>query len=201
MNRQGFFAMARTKDFDENEVLTKAMELFWLKGYNATSMQDLVDGLGISRSSLYDTYGDKHSLFIRALENYEAINGTKMTGIIDNARSAKEAIRAMLEFITGELIADREHKGCFLVNVAVEVASQDQEVGNIVCQNDRNVEEFFYTTIKKGQENGEIKNKQDARALARFIFNNVKGIRVTAKSISDKAFFEDIITLTMSVLD
>lgn len=199
-NGQGFFAMARTKDFDENEVLTKAMELFWLKGYHATSMQDLVDGLGISRSSLYDTYGDKHSLFIKALENYEAVVGGKMTGIVANAPSAKAAIRGMLEFITSELITDREHKGCFLVNVAVEVASQDQEVSNIVCQNDRYVEEFFYTTIKKGQKSGEIKNKQDARGLARFIFNNIKGIRVTAKSVSDKDFFDDIIELTMSVL-
>ena len=63
--------MARTKDFDEDEVLTKAMNLFWLNGYNGTSMQDLVDGLGISRSSLYDTFGDKRSLFLKTLENYK----------------------------------------------------------------------------------------------------------------------------------
>ena len=68
-----FSIMARTKDFDENEVLTKAMHLFWSKGYNATSMEDLVSGLGISRSSLYDTYTDKHTLFIKALENYQQI--------------------------------------------------------------------------------------------------------------------------------
>ena len=106
----------------------------------------------------------------------------------------------MLEYITDELLADREHKGCFLVNVAVEVASQDKEVSNIVCENDRRVEEFFYAAIKKGLDSGEIKNKQDARALARFVFNNVKGIRVAARSTSDKAFFDDIIELTMSVL-
>ena len=198
---QSFSVMARTKDFDENEVMTRAMELFWLKGYNATSMQDLVDGLGISRSSLYDTYGDKHSLFIRSLENYEAIAGGKIAGIVDNAPSAKAAVRSMLEYITDELLADREHKGCFLVNVAVEVASQDKEVSNIVCENDRRVEEFFYAAIKKGLDSGEIKNKQDARALARFVFNNVKGIRVAARSTSDKAFFDDIIELTMSVLN
>jgi TetR/AcrR family transcriptional repressor of nem operon len=66
--------MARTKDFDENEVLKKAVDIFWLKGYSATSMQDLVDGLGISRSSLYDTYGDKHTLFMKALESYQSVN-------------------------------------------------------------------------------------------------------------------------------
>jgi TetR/AcrR family transcriptional regulator, transcriptional repressor for nem operon len=59
-----FSIMARTKDFDEGEVLTRAMNLFWSRGYGATSMEDLVNALGISRSSLYDTYTDKHSLFI-----------------------------------------------------------------------------------------------------------------------------------------
>ncbi|MBS1530688.1 MAG: TetR/AcrR family transcriptional regulator, partial [Bacteroidetes bacterium] len=148
-----------------------------------------------------DTYGDKHSLFIRAIGNYEKVAGDRMAKIIDQAASAKDAVRQMLEFITGELLADREHKGCFLVNVAVEVAPHDQEVRDIVCQNDRLVEEFFYKAIKNGQESGEIRNKQDARALARFVFNNVKGIRVNAKSTTDKSFFNDIINLTMSVLD
>ena len=73
-----FLIMARTKDFDENEVLTKAMNLFWSRGYNATSMEDLVSGLGISRSSLYDTYTDKHTLFIKALENYQQIGYAKI---------------------------------------------------------------------------------------------------------------------------
>src|ERR1700753_1582272 len=108
--------MARTKDFDEDEVLKKAVNLFWLKGYNATSMQDLVDGLGISRSSLYDTYGDKHTLFIKALEAYKAQSAGSMCGIVSNMDSAKEAIRQLFDFTTKQLLSDEQHKGCFLVN-------------------------------------------------------------------------------------
>ena len=200
-NRQGFFAMARTKDFDENEALTKAMHLFWLKGYNGTSMQDLVDGLGISRSSLYDTFGDKHALFIQTLENYRKSAADHMQAIVDNAPSSKDAVKQLLEFATRELLSDNEHKGCFLVNVAVEVAPHDQVVNSMICQNDKQVEEFFYGAIKKGQDSGEIASRQDARSLARFILNNIKGIRVTSKSVNDKKLFKGIIALTMSVLD
>ncbi len=82
--------MARTKDFDEQEVLKKAVCLFWNKGYNATSMQDLVDQLGISRSSLYDTYGDKHTLYLKALEEYQQTNGGKLCSIVHESASAKE---------------------------------------------------------------------------------------------------------------
>jgi TetR/AcrR family transcriptional repressor of nem operon len=193
--------MARTKDFDENEVLGKAIDIFWRKGYNGTSMQDLVDGLGISRSSLYDTYGDKHTLFIKALESYQNAASGKVCAIINSVAPAKETIKKLLEFITGELLNDQEHKGCFMVNAEVEVAPHDPEVSQLVCANDQQVEDAFYLVIKKGQDNGEISNRQDARALARFTFNTVKGLRVTAKSTSDKAVFDDIIKLTMATLD
>ncbi|HEX3386563.1 MAG TPA: TetR/AcrR family transcriptional regulator [Mucilaginibacter sp.] len=193
--------MARTKDFDEQDVLTKAEHLFWLKGYNATSMQDLVDGLGISRSSLYDTFGDKHSLFIRSLENYRAGMTAKLQATVNNANTARDAVRGLLDLTTRELLSDNEHKGCFLVNSAVEVGPHDAEVNKIICNGDRELEEFFCTAIKRGQDSGEISTAKDARALAGFIINSIKGVRVTAKSITDRKLFKDIIDMTMSVLD
>ena len=193
--------MARTKDFDENEVLTKAIQVFWHKGYNGTSMQDLVDGLGISRSSLYDTYTDKHTLFVKALESYQNSGSGKIQEIINNSGSAKATIIQLLEFVTNELLCDKQQKGCFMVNAEVEVAPHDTEINNLVCKNDQQMEDAFFLVIKKGQDNGEIKKNQDARALSRFIFNTVKGIRVTAKSTSDRAVFDDIIKLTVSALD
>lgn len=193
--------MARTKDFDETEVLKKAIELFWHKGYSATSMQDLVDGLGISRSSLYDTYGDKHTLYIKALESYRASGSGTMCNIIQNASSAKEAIRKLLELVIGELTADAQRKGCFMVNAEVETAPHDKQVNSMVCEHDQQIENAFYAAIKKGQEKGEIPAVKDARALARFTFNTVKGIRVSAKSTNDSSLFSDIIDLSMSVFD
>jgi len=193
--------MARTKEFDENEVLNKAVDLFWLKGYNGTSMQDLVDGLGISRSSLYDTYGDKYNLFIKALECYQCTASTKISHIISRNLSAKETIKAILDFIKDELLGDSSRKGCFMVNAEVEVAPHDPVIKQMVCNNDQQVEDGFYEVIKKGQDSGEIVHTQDARAIARSISNTVKGMQVTAKSITEKAVFDDIIKLALAILD
>jgi TetR/AcrR family transcriptional repressor of nem operon len=193
--------MARTKDFDEEDVLDKAIQMFWHKGYNGTSMQDLVEGLGISRSSMYDTYGDKHSLFMAALDRYRKNAWATMTDIIENTPSSKEAIKKLLGLTTSELIKDKQHKGCFLVNAAVEIAPHDKEINTVVCENDKEIENFFFKAIKKGQASGEIPEKHNARALARFIINTVKGIRVGAKSGTDKKMLDDIVGIALSVLD
>lgn len=193
--------MARTKDFDEKEVLNKAICLFWHKGYNGTSMQDLVDQLGISRSSLYDTYGDKHTLYLKALESYQQSAGNELCATINGAASAKKAISNLLELLTNELLNDEQHKGCFMVNAQVEAAAHDADVNTLVRRYEQQIEDAFYKSIKQGQEQGEINNKQDARALARFIVNSVNGMRVLAKSTTDKAVFDDIIRTTLVVLD
>jgi len=193
--------MARTKDFDEDEVLKKAMYLFWDKGYNGTSMQDLVDGLGISRSSLYDTYSDKHTLYIKALQHYKSTAGAGMSAIIENSSPAKETIRRLLYHFVNELTKDPEHKGCFLVNSAVELASHDPEINQMLCESDRQTEALLRETIEKGQKTGEITNNQDAASIAGFIFNNIKGMRVTARSGVDKKTFDGIVAMTLSVLD
>ena len=193
--------MARTKDFDEQEVLNKAVNIFWLKGYSGTSMQDLVDGLGISRSSLYDTYGDKHTLFLKALESYQCSNSGRFTQIVSGNLSAKDTIKKLLEFIVCELLNDKSQKGCFMVNAEVEVALHDKEVSEMIQKNDQQVEETFFQVIKQGQDSGEIATSRDARALARFLFNTVKGMQVMVKSTTERTIFEDIINLAVSVLD
>lgn len=193
--------MARTKDFDENEVLTRAMNLFWSRGYNATSMEDLVGGLGISRSSLYDTYTDKHSLFIKALENYQQMGYSKLQEIANQPGSAKDVIRKMLEVATEGLLAGKQQKGCFMLNAGVEVAPHDKTVNNLVRSNDQQMEDLFYQVIQRGKKNGEIKTRRDAKALSRFLLNTVKGLQVTAKSGPEKSVLDDIITLAVSTLD
>jgi TetR/AcrR family transcriptional repressor of nem operon len=195
-----FTVMARTKDFDEEEILNKAVTLFWHKGYNGTSMQELVDTLGISRSSLYDTYVDKHTLYVKALEFYQNSASGNFCSIVTDTPSAKDAIRQLLELTASDLLKDRQHKGCFLVNAEVEVAPHDTKIKNIVRKNEQQLEDAFHGAIQRGQKSGEITNKQDPRALARFFLNTVKGIRVSAKSVTDKAFFKDIIETALMVL-
>lgn len=193
--------MARTKDFDEDTVLNKAVCLFWHKGYHGTSMQDLVDELGISRSSLYDTYADKHSLYLKALQFYLDSAGKRMDDLLVNAKTSTAAIRQILELTTLDLLNDKQRKGCFMVNAEVEVAPHDADVKKIIIKSEVQIEDAFRRAIQNGQKNGEINSKKDARALARFFLNTVKGIRVSAKSVDDKSTFDDVIETALSVLN
>jgi len=194
---KGFFIMARTKEFDENMILDKAMNLFWCKGYNATSAQDLVDELGISRSSLYDTFGDKRKLFIVALKEYRK----KMAGtMIEMIEKSTDAIKQIFLAATYEALEDKLKKGCFMVNSAIELVSTDNEVAEIVNGNMQDVENALCRLIKKGQDMGQFNTNNSALSLARFLFNTILGIRVASKSDKEKKVYDDIVKVALSVL-
>ncbi|HEX9512255.1 MAG TPA: TetR/AcrR family transcriptional regulator [Puia sp.] len=193
--------MARTKDFNEEEVLDKALAIFWQKGYNGTSMQDLVEELGISRSSMYDTYTDKYSLFLKSLEKYRKQTAGALLQMINEAESPKAVIKKILQLVVDESLLGKEPRGCFMVNTCVENAPHDKAVAKIIHDNLQDYEEAFCQAIKKGQAMGEITSRNDAKALARFIINTINGIRVAARSGADKAVYDDIVKVALSVLE
>lgn len=195
------FVMARTKDFDEQVVLKKAIQLFSRKGYAATSMQEVVDALGISRSSLYDTFGDKHQLYLQALKAYQQENTLELERQLVEATSMKAAIRDLLEATVKGLLQDRQQKGCLLTNAGVELAAQDKAVRVLVCQGEQQLERLLLHALKRGQASGEIPSAQSAQSLARFLSNTIKGFQVTVKSNTNPAFFADIIKVALRVLD
>lgn len=192
--------MARTKAFDETEVLDKALNIFWRKGYYGTSMQDLVDGLGISRSSLYDTYADKRDLFLAALKKYREERAAFMTELVNQSPSVIKALQTLFKGLIDSSLADPSNKGCFMTNTAVEIAPHDPEIAQIVAGNMQDIEDVFYKAIRKGQQTGEITTKHSARTLARFLFNAISGLRVTGKSCADKKLYEDVVAVALSVL-
>lgn len=155
--------MARTKEFNEDQALDKAIEIFWHKGYNGTSAQDLVTHLGLSRSSLYDTFGDKQKLFSKALQKYQSDNYVKIKEILETSTNIKETLNVIFKLAVVESLEDRITKGCFMVNSSVELAMHDEEIAKIVSSNQKVMEEVFYTAVKKGQEAGHISNATEAR--------------------------------------
>src|SRR5690606_4364574 len=192
--------MARTKEFDEKEVLDRAMNLFWKQGYNATSAQDLVDNLGISRSSLYDTFGDKHSLFVKALLQYRKDRIDPLLKGAEDIVDVEAYIQSFFGLVKDEALSDNAPKGCFLVNSAVELAPVDSDIATIANAIMRDTEEVLYKAIKEGQRRGVFTEKYPARSLARFVFNALGGLRVTVKFDADKKMFEDIVDVSLSAL-
>lgn len=192
--------MARTKEFNEEKALDKAIEIFWHKGYNGTSAQDLVTHLGLSRSSLYDTFGDKQKLFSMALKRYQKQGEDYVRELLQESEDIKATLTAIFKQAVAESLEDRITKGCFMVNSSVELAMHDEEIAKIVNDNRVTMQDIFLKAVTKGQEAGKISTKQDARTLARFIFNNYTGIRVLARSgEKDKQVYDDILKAMFSL--
>jgi TetR/AcrR family transcriptional repressor of nem operon len=192
--------MARQKDFDETAVLDRAVQLFWDKGYNGTSMQEVVDYLGISRSSLYDTFGDKRQLFLKALHRYQKEQGGAWLAKAEKSNATLPFLREMFETAIQEISEDSLSRGCFMVNTSVELAAHDPEVAQIVTQNKCQMENAFAALILKGQLTGEISTKKDALSFARFLFHVFSSIRLAAKSDVATEELREIVELAFSVL-
>ncbi|PWW36111.1 MULTISPECIES: TetR/AcrR family transcriptional regulator [Paenibacillus] len=190
--------MARSKEFEVNEVLDKAIQLFWTQGYEKTSMQDLVGFMGIHRRSIYDTFGDKHALFMKALERYETKQTTKMNLLIETHKPAKEIIRALFE---STIRNEGQPLGCFLVNSGVELGILDPEVASLVNESYLRTEEFLKNLVLEGQQKGEIKAEVDPEVISHFLMNAWVGIRTLIKTTTDQQKLINIMDMTLSVLD
>lgn len=192
--------MARKKEFDEEELPEKATNLFWRKGYSATSAQDLVDELKINRSSLYNTYSDKKTLFQKAIKKYREQQTNAMIEMLNKAVDPEAAIKKVFNDLVKESNEDTVLRGCFMVNTAVEIAGRDQEIGDLVRDNNQGVEDALTAIIEKGQKLGQFSIKNAARAYARFLFGSINALRVIVRSGADKSALNDVVNITLASL-
>lgn len=190
--------MARSKEFEVNEVLDKAIHLFWAQGYEKTSMQDLVEFMGIHRRSIYDTFGDKHALFMKALERYETKQTSKMRFLIEKQKPIKESIRELFEATVRN---EGEPLGCFLVNSGVELGVLDPEVASLVDESYSRTEELLTNLVLKGQQSGEFKADLDPVVISHYLMNAWLGLRTLVKTTTDQQKLKNIIDMTLTALD
>ena len=193
--------MARQREFDEKNVIETATNLFWKKGYNAVSTQDLIDAFGISRSSMYGAYKDKRSLFLIALEHYRETTSQGMINLLNENKPFKETISQLLSQLIKDTITDSDNKGCFIVNTAIELAPHDKKILEIIQENRKNIVSALTSSIKKGIDNGEIKSDKKPKSIANYFYNLINGLRVDAKVHKDKNNYKEIVEIAMSVLD
>jgi len=192
--------MPRTKSFDEIEVLERATDLFWALGYNGTPPQTILDGTGLSRSSLYDTYGDKHTLFLKCLRHYRATETVSGIRYLDEAPDPAAAIRRLFQGYWEYAQAYRQNKGCLMVNTLNEVAPHDTEVAEIVEENRQALEDAYFRAIRRGQQQGKINKIHPPRALARYLVNTLWGLTTQIKLGIEKKVADDIVKIALSAL-
>jgi TetR/AcrR family transcriptional regulator, transcriptional repressor for nem operon len=182
INFSEIYSMPRIKTFDEVEMVEKAKNLFQLKGYEATSMQELVDTLGISRSSLYDTFGDKHQLYCKTLNAYCNENAHQLVKQAETADDPLQFIEYIFNNVIEQSKKDILKKGCYVVNAIVEFSDRNTDVKEITDDNNKAFEKMLEKLIIKAQLQKQIAKDKNAKQLARFLFNTIYGIRVSSKA-------------------
>jgi TetR/AcrR family transcriptional repressor of nem operon len=193
--------MARPREFDEVTALEAAIECFWQRGYEATSVRDLADRMGISAPSLYNAYGDKHALFVQALERYLDHSTRARIKRLEESLPPKQAVRRFIEEIIARSVNDRERRGCFLINSALEVAPHDRELGALIAERLAEIEAFFYRSIKAAQGEGAVPRDRVAKDIARLLLGVLLGIRVLARSKPERALLEGVARPALALLD
>ncbi len=174
--------MPRTKAFNENEALGKALQLFWKQGYHATSVQDLVDHLSINRASLYDTFGGKKELFERAFDQYIQSNTAQLRSFLQQQSSVRSGLRKLFINTIRESVNDPHRKGCFVVNTTTELVPNDPDIIPTLEKNRHRFESLFLDYLRMGQEKREIPAGKDLPAIARLLFTLYNGLKVVAKT-------------------
>ncbi|MEN0004664.1 MAG: TetR/AcrR family transcriptional regulator [Bacteroidota bacterium] len=193
--------MPRVKLFDETEVLEKAMNLFWTKGFYATSIQDLVNHLGINRASLYDTYGGKKKLFERAFTHYKAGNTTIIKQFLSTQPNVKSGFKKLFTMAIQQSYADTESKGCLVVNTTIEFIPNEKDFLPLISDNKKQFEKIFYEYLKLGVERGQISKNKDLKAIATLFFTFYNGLKVVTKVDFDIEIFSKSVDSLLSILD
>ncbi|HET8845271.1 MAG TPA: TetR/AcrR family transcriptional regulator, partial [Ktedonobacteraceae bacterium] len=174
--------MAGKKTFQPEQALKKAMDLFWEKGYEGSSIEDLLQCTGLGRGSLYDTFGDKHALYLAALDRYCEANRASLLALRTQEGSLQEILANFFQGYIDGLMADPARRGCFLVNASIELAPSDSEVASRVQAAYRDYEETFYLLLIKAQAAGELAWTCDPHQFARFLLGTLVSIRALARS-------------------
>ena len=196
-----FFVMPRVKLFDEKEVLTKAMLLFWKQGYTATSVQDLVTHLGINRASLYDSFGDKEELFKKSFELYRKQSIDGVSRLLYSYSNVKDGFYELFNKAIDEALLDYDRKGCFAVNTTTELVPNNKGYLEILSSNRNAFEQLFYQYLKEGQIKGQIQEHKDLKPLASLLFTLYNGILVVSKINRNKNELLESVNLALSLIN
>lgn len=192
--------MVRQREFDKERALDAAMELFWEKGYAATSISDLTAVMGIQRPSLYATFGDKEKLFEAALRKYTNLHASLIRTKLQNTTSVKEAFRNLFEEMIEEEYKKKVSKGCFCINTIVELAPHDEKFEILTREHEMYLSVIFQETLLKGIQSGELESNLDVKALAQTLVVALIGITVLLKSHPERSLVDNSVNLILSLI-
>ncbi|MBX2830042.1 MAG: TetR/AcrR family transcriptional regulator [Rhodospirillales bacterium] len=193
--------MPRPRAFDEESVLDNAMNIFWSKGFESTSVQDLVDQTGLNRASMYASFGDKKALFLRVLDHYSQKISAKRFADLREIEDGRKAIEKTFRDAAKNGCAEGRHKGCLIVNSGMELAPHDPETAAIAHQAFRRVEDMFSAALTRGIKQGSIAKDKNVRALSRFFAGSIQGVQMMSRRGADTETLNDFTNTILAALD
>ena len=190
--------MARPKEFDPERALAKAMHLFWRRGYDNTSLDELLKAMGIAKQSLYDTFGDKRALYLKAMEHYRDQTNGATQKMFDQTTSIKDGFRKLLYGLAAET-REQHERGCLLLSANLQRDTGDTVIAEFLRDNQNRVEAIFENALLRARKQKELNTKQDPKALARFFVVTIQGMRAMARLHSDKNALEEVAQVALAV--
>jgi len=175
------------------------MLVFWEKGYDATSIPDLLKAMELSRSSLYETFIDKQSLYVEAIHQYKKFNQNKRNLLV-NAPSAKAGIWQYFDRHITSAFDDDLPKGCLITNATIGLDSPDEQLRKLIRDSFEELEQSFYELLSKGQQTGEIDPKKDIKALSHLLLNLNHSIKVVSKVKNNKKIIYDMMNTVIEMI-
>jgi TetR/AcrR family transcriptional regulator, transcriptional repressor for nem operon len=192
--------MPRTKEFDTSKALAKAMTVFWRLGYQNASLDVLMREMRIAKQSLYDTFGDKRSLYLKALAYYRNETNAATRQLLDFEPSVRRGFAKLLYGLSSES-PEQHARGCLLLSANLERDTGDPVIAEFLRDNQAEVESIFTRALRRAQANGELSAKQDAVALARFFVVTIQGMRAMARLRSDRRALKQVAKVALAVFD
>lgn len=192
--------MARQKEFESEETLEKALDIFWRNGYNFTSFQLLTEGMCVNRQSIYDTYGDKHTLYIKALTHYSKKQNDLTAQHFARPEPVPQLLREYFKKVVEATHSDEQSKGCFMINSSLEMIPHDEEVKQLVLQNIAELTTIFKGAVARGIKNKQLTTTLSPDVAALHLVNTLHGIKTMGKAVTDKKKLQQIADVALSVL-
>lgn len=193
--------MPRSREFDEQTAIDGAMRLFWRQGYQAASLNDLLEATDLSRSSFYEAFGTKRDLLLTALRRYAESSMAGLTEALRQPAASRAEIELTLRRMVAHALSEDGQRGCLVNNCTTEIAPHEPEVLDAVRAIRAQLEDALVRAVSRGQKDGTITSGEKPRALARFLVNTFSGINVAARSRPSKAMLDDIVRVALRVLD
>lgn len=197
---QIYKTMPKVKQFNKEKVLEVASGIFKQNGYNGTSIDEILKATGLSRSSLYDSFKDKHSLYLQSLDFYKAQENKAYDQVDEKNLNGLQKIEMLFKEVVNHLVNHPEDNGCLMVNAAAEMSKRCDKTAQVICNNKDNVQDLFGTWLADAQTKKAITLTKPAKSYGPFLFNALCGLKVLSQSGATKSELNNVVKVTMDAL-